>query len=126
MYPPCSHTSRNHNPLFLPKSSTPTQRLDITNDVEWIIGGRSTVSRRISKCVTCRKLRSRPLTQKMLDLREEHVSPTALFQYTSMDVFGPLNIKEGRKSLKRYGLVFTCLASRAVQNTSLSITRDKS
>ena len=80
----------------------------------WIIDGRSSVARIISKCVTCRRLRSRPLTQKMSDLPEERVSPTAPFHYTGMDVFGPFYIKEGRKTLKRYGLIFTCLASRAV------------
>ena len=31
-----------------------------------------------------------------------------------MDVFGPWHIKVGRKTLKRYGLIFTCLYSRAV------------
>ena len=29
-------------------------------------------------------------------------------------MFGPFIIKEGRKELKRYGAMFTCLASRAV------------
>ena len=78
----------------------------------WIIDGRSSVARIISKCVTCRRLRSRPLTQKMSDLPEERVSPTAPFHYTGMDVFGPFYIKEGRVSLKRYGLIFTSLTSR--------------
>lgn len=32
-----------------------------------------------------------------------------------MDCFGPFYIKEGRRKLKRYGLLFTCLCSRAVQ-----------
>ena len=50
----------------------------------------------------------------MSDLPEERVSPTAPFHYTGMDVFGPFYIKEGRKTLKRYGLIFTCLGSCAV------------
>ena len=78
------------------------------------------MARTISKCVTCRKLRSRPLTQKMSDLPEKRVSPTAPFHYTGMDVFGPFYIKEGRKTLKRYGLIFTCLASRAVHLETLN------
>ena len=32
----------------------------------------------------------------------------------SVDMFDPFLIKEGRKELKRYGALFTCLASRAV------------
>jgi len=50
----------------------------------------------------------------MWDLPEERVSPTAPFHYTGMDVFSPFYIKEGQKTLKRYGLIFTCLASPAV------------
>ena len=56
----------------------------------------------------------------MSDLPEERVSPTAPFHYTGMDVFGPFFIKEGGKSLKRYGLIFTCLASRAVHLETLN------
>ena len=56
----------------------------------------------------------------MSDLPEERVSPTAPFHYTSMDVFGPFYIKEGHKSLKRYGLIFTCLTSRAVHLETLN------
>lgn len=86
----------------------------------WIVNGRSTVTRAISKCVICRRFRGRLLTQKMSDLPEERVAETAPFLYTGMDVFGPFYIKEGRKTLKRYGLLFTCLASRAVHLETLN------
>ena len=36
------------------------------------------------------------------------------FKYFGGDMFGPFLIKEGRKELKRYGELFTCLADRAV------------
>ena len=36
------------------------------------------------------------------------------FTNCAVDMFGPFLIKEGRKELKRYGALFTCLASRAV------------
>ena len=54
----------------------------------WIIEGRFLVARTTSKCVTCHRLRSRPLTQKMSDVPGERVSPTAPFNYTGMHVFG--------------------------------------
>ena len=34
--------------------------------------------------------------------------------YTGVDYFEPFIIKEGRKEVKRYGALFTCLVSRAV------------
>lgn len=88
----------------------------------WIVNGRSTVSRAISKCVICRRFRGRPLTQKMSDLPEERVTETAPFHYSGMDFFGAcfIYIKEGRKTLKQYGLLFTCLASRAVHLETLN------
>ena len=56
----------------------------------------------------------------MSDLPEERITETAPFHYTGMDVFGPFYIKEGQKTLKRYGLLFTCLASRAVHLETLN------
>ena len=58
----------------------------------------------------------------MPDLPEERVSSTAPFHYTDIGVFGPFYIKKGRKTLKRYGLIFTCLASRAVHRETLNST----
>lgn len=86
----------------------------------WIINGRSAVSQLISKCVKCRKFRGGSLSQKMSDLPEERVTASEPFLYTGIDVFGPWLIKEGRKSLKRYGLIFTCLAARAVHLETLN------
>ena len=86
----------------------------------WIVNGRSTVTRAISKCVICRRFHGQPLTQKMSDLPEESVAETAPFHYTGMDVFDPFYIKEGRKTLKRYRLLFTCLASRAMHLETLN------
>ena len=86
----------------------------------WIISGRATVAQFISSCVTCRKLRARTQKQKMSNLPSERVTPAAPFTYTGMDVFGPFYIKEGRKEFKRWGLIFTCLASRAIHLETLN------
>ena len=86
----------------------------------WIINGRSTVFKFIAKCVKCRKLRRTSGVQKMAVLPEERVNPSPPFTYTGMDVFGPWMIKEGRKQLKRCGLIFTYLASRSVHLETLN------
>lgn len=49
----------------------------------------------------------------MADLPEGRVSCEPPFSYCGVDLFGPFYVKEGRKELKRYGVVFTCLSSRA-------------
>ena len=85
-----------------------------------IINGRSVVSHIIAKSFVCRKLRGRSQDQKMADLSSERVTPAPPFMYTGMDVFGPFYIKEGRKELKRWGLIFTCLASCAIHLETLN------
>ena len=80
----------------------------------WIVGGSSLVSRHISKCIICRKVRSTTQGQKMADLPTDRVEPSPPFTYSAVDFFGPFYVKEGRKELKRYGVLFTCMACRAV------------
>ena len=80
----------------------------------WILGGSGAVSSYISRCFVCRKLETAPQRQKMADLPEDRVEPAPPFTHCTVDYFGPWNIKEGRKELKRYDVLFTCLASRAV------------
>jgi hypothetical protein len=80
----------------------------------WIIGCGAAVSAFIYKCVTCRHLRAKPREQKMADLPEDRVQAAPPFTYVGMDCFGPFHIKEGRREVKRYGALFTCLALRAI------------
>ena len=80
----------------------------------WIIDGNSAVRYYIARCVTCRRLRGAVGVQLMADLPIDRVTPAPPFTYAAVDYFGPYYIKEGRKQLKRYGVLFTCLASRAI------------
>ena len=106
------------------------QGYDITHNAicqagYYIINGRSLISHIVSKCVVCRNLRGHTQNQKMADLPPERVTPANPFTYTEMDVFGPFYIKEGRKELKRWGMIFTCLSSRAIHLETLnSMTTD--
>ena len=79
----------------------------------------------ISRCVTCRKLRGVTEVQKMADLPEDSVEPSAPFTNCGVDYFGPWYICEGHKELKRYRVVFTCLCCRAIHlETAVSLTTD--
>ena len=87
---------------------------DLRSHGYWIVGGSSVVATYISKCVTCLKLRAALQEQKMANLPEDRLEPAPPFTYCAVDLFGPLPIKEGRKELKRYGVLFTCMSSRAI------------
>ncbi|XP_030834543.1 uncharacterized protein LOC115921321 [Strongylocentrotus purpuratus] len=80
----------------------------------WIIGCRSIVSSLIGTCTHCIRLRGKLGGQKMADLPCERLEPSPPFTYCGLDCFGPFVIKEGRKELKRYGLILTCMAMRAI------------
>lgn len=81
----------------------------------WVIAGNASVRHVIATCVKGRKLRSSVQEQKMANLppcRMDCSLPP--FSYVAVDYFVPFLVKEGRKELKRYGVLFTCMVSRAV------------
>ena len=80
----------------------------------WIIGGSSAVGYHITNCVSGQRLRGTIQEQKMADLPSDRLEPAPPFTYCAVHYFGPWYIKEGRKELKRYGVLFTCLASRTI------------
>ena len=91
----------------------------------WVINGNSAVRWFILKCVVCRRLRSSPTTQKMADLPSDRACTAPPFTHCAVDYFGPFTVKEGRKVLKRYGVLFTCLASRAIHlESAISLETD--
>ena len=81
----------------------------------WILKANSAVRRRLRQCLSCRK-RIRPAErQKMADLPLDRVqSGEKPFTNTGVDFFGPFFTKRGRAQAKTYGVIFTCLAIRAV------------
>ena len=91
----------------------------------WVLGLSSVVSSLIFRCTTCRKQRRAPEIQKMADLPADRLSTDPAFTHVGVDLFGPFYITERRKELKRYGVLFTCLASRSVHlETANSLTAD--
>ena len=80
----------------------------------WIIGCSNAVSSYIFKCVTCRKVRKTTESQMMSELPSERLEPSPPFTYCGVDCFGPFIVKDGRKCMKKYGLIVTCFASRAI------------
>ena len=50
----------------------------------------------------------------MANLPNSRVEPAPPLSYCAVDCFGPWYAKEGRREVKRYGTVFTCMVSRAI------------
>ena len=80
----------------------------------WIVSASSAIRSLIHRCVVCHKLRGKLGEQKMSDIPKERISNDPPFTHCGVDMFGPFTIKERRSELKRYGVLFTCMASRAV------------
>lgn len=80
----------------------------------WIVNCRRIVSSIIHNCAKCTRMRRKPNGQQMADLPKERIEPSPPFTHCGVDVFGPFIVREGRKEMKRYGLILTCLALRAI------------
>ena len=67
-------------------------------------------------CAFCKEMEKKIQTQFMADLPPQRMQPyTPPFLYTACDYFGPITVKISRnKSAKHYGIIFTCLNTRAV------------
>ena len=85
----------------------------------WITGAHSAVATVIRNCAVCKKLRGAPLEQRMANLPVDRTQVCAPFTLVGFDVFGPWTVctrktRGGAANSKRWGLVFTCLNSRAI------------
>ncbi|XP_068225182.1 uncharacterized protein [Palaemon carinicauda] len=80
----------------------------------WIINANAAVKNVLFHCVTYSKLKEPALSQKMADLPADRLEPSPPFSNVGIDLFGPYYIREGRKELKGYGVIFTCLVSRLI------------
>ena len=86
----------------------------LRNSAFWVINENSACRSIIFKCVMCRRLRGKHGTQRLADLPEERTQDASPFAYCGLDMFGPFTINCQRTELKRYGIICTCLGSRAV------------
>lgn len=81
----------------------------------WIVGANASTRRILRHCVFCKKIQGKANTPIMADLPEERLqSDLPVFFNMGVDCFGPFMVKRGRTREKRYGIIFTCLATRAV------------
>lgn len=87
----------------------------------WIIRGRQAVKKHQWSCFQCRKWRAKPSIPQMSDLP---LSKLRLFKppfwSTGMDCFGPFHVNIGRRTEKRWGILFKCQTTRCLHLDLLS------
>lgn len=81
----------------------------------WITSANAATRKILSKCGFCRRHKGKLGEQKMADLPIERILPgLPPFTNVGVDYFGPIEVKRGRSLEKHYGVIFTCMACRAV------------
>ena len=90
----------------------------VLNDLRqryWVLKGVRAVRKVSHSCRTCRWRRSQPRPPVMADLPKPRLGYSLPpFTNTGVDYFGPIFVKHGRKTEKRYGALFTCMKTRAL------------
>lgn len=83
----------------------------------WVPGARRILKSIKKKCVMCRRFERNIEDQCMGHVSNERMKPSPPFYHTAVDLFGPFVMKDAvrrRVHGKCFGVIFTCLASRAV------------
>ena len=89
--------------------------LSIVRKRYWVIKGRAAVKKVVMACVSCKRLYEQPAGQFMASLPIERITPgLPVFSNVGIDVFGPYYIRNYRSNIKRWLVLFTCMATRAV------------
>ncbi|XP_062392175.1 uncharacterized protein LOC134080001 [Sardina pilchardus] len=87
----------------------------------WILRGREAIRKHQYHCPDCQRWRAKPTNPKMADLPSARLRLyKPAFYSTGVDCFGPFLIKIGRRTEKRWGIIFKCMTVRAVHLDLLS------
>ena len=93
----------------------PDHVLSLIREHFWIVNGLTVTKSVLGRCFFCRVRRAMRQFPIMADLpvaRAAFGEPP--FSNCGVDLFGPITIKQGRKHLKRWAVLFTCLTVRGV------------
>ena len=83
----------------------------------WIVKARRLAQKVKNSCYKCRLLDKKMESQQMAPLPDFRLKPAPVFNCISIDLFGPILIKDAVKKrvhMKTWGFIATCAATRAV------------
>ncbi|XP_054277733.1 uncharacterized protein LOC128996429 [Macrosteles quadrilineatus] len=89
--------------------------INMTRQQFWILNVRSVAKKVQRSCMRCSIDNAQPYPPQMAALPQLRTSKVQHpFFYTGVDYFGPIEVTVGRRHEKRYGVLFTCLSTRAI------------
>ncbi len=86
--------------------------------VAWVVKGRRLAKRVVESCVICRKARAKKCKQIMSDLPPERIGPAAPFEFVTVDLFGPYEVKDEVKKRIRLKVWGDCILLYGFQGLS--------
>ncbi|XP_053692248.1 uncharacterized protein LOC128740709 [Sabethes cyaneus] len=119
-------------PIILPRNDTVTELLvrhyhesfghafrnTVKNEIKqrfYIFNLNSVVAKIEQSCNWCKVHKSQPKVPRMASLPVQRLTPYRRpFTFVGIDYLGPVEVSEGRRSEKRWIVLFTCLVVRAV------------
>ena len=81
----------------------------------WVLQGHAEVKRVLRNCVVCRKYGGGPFKLPMFPpFPKDKLHSASPFQFTGIDYFSPILVKDNTATKKIWVCLFTCLITRAV------------
>lgn len=81
----------------------------------WVLRGREAIRKHQHSCLECQRWKAKPAIPKMADYPPArlrlHKPP---FYSTGVDCFGPFQVRIGRRTEKRWGIIYKCMITRSV------------
>ena len=89
--------------------------LSLLREQYWVTGARRAISFVLRRCFFCEIRRAMRMFPLMADLPEGRLAfEEPPFSHCGVDLTGPVYVKDGRKNLKRWVVIFTCLTVRSI------------
>ena len=82
----------------------------------WIVHGLQAVKNAVAMCQHCKNRKAKASFPRMADLPESRFKMLdRAFAATGVDYFGPMRSLRGRSEVKLWGVIFRCLATKAIR-----------
>ena len=105
-----------HHSENLKHTGGPRQLLTNLREKYWIENGMGAAKQALKECAICQVHKMHDVPYPTAPLHASRHTVVRTFSHIGIDMFGPMEVKIGRgnKRQKRYGIIFTCCFTRAI------------